>query len=216
MPASLITNVDWPLSSLTIWMRASGTTSVPSARCHVIVGFGMAENFTVNFAVSVNRHVTSAGLPSTFGFTRIATRSRYDHRSAHCLCIRTTHVHICLRFNAFLSIVGHHLVDSDLRHVGLADRQRTRGPFRVDTSLLIRLDLRIVEVPANRAISCRSSVVSFLPCQPRLRYTFAVYGQDTSGTLDDIQIVELSGELQWCRDFDGRRRIDLSHFVLHR
>ena len=151
---------------------------------------------------------------------RVSKDDRHSSERTHCLHIRTTHVHIGLRFNLFLSIVGHHLVDSDLRHVGFADRQCTGGSFRVDTSLLIRLDLSIVEVPSNRASFSASSsdprAVSFLPCQSRLRYTFAVHGQDTLRTLDDIQIVELSGELQWRCDFDGRRRIDLSHFVLHR
>jgi hypothetical protein len=67
---SLIINVDCPLSSFIICIRASGFTSVPSGLCHVIVGFGIAENFTFNFAVSVNKHVTSEGLPSTLGLTK--------------------------------------------------------------------------------------------------------------------------------------------------
>jgi len=66
---SLITNVDCPFSSLIICVRESGLISVPSILCHVMFGFGIAANLTLNFPVSFNKHVTSDGLPSTFGLT---------------------------------------------------------------------------------------------------------------------------------------------------
>jgi hypothetical protein len=34
-----------------------------------MIGFGIAANLTLNFPVSANKHVTSDGLPSTFGLT---------------------------------------------------------------------------------------------------------------------------------------------------
>jgi hypothetical protein len=52
-------------------MRSSGFTSVPSALCHVTLGFGIAVNLIFNFAVSFNKHVTSTGLPSTLGLTKM-------------------------------------------------------------------------------------------------------------------------------------------------
>ena len=108
----------------------------------------MAENFTDNFPVSVNKQVTSFGFPSTFGFTRNRDESDADlSRRASVEGLLTADVYVRFGFNTFFAVVSHDFVHTDVRHVGLVDRQGTGWTFRVNACLLCRFDFIIVEVP---------------------------------------------------------------------